>query len=86
MRKYLFEFLLLVLLGICLRICWIQNILCCVYFTTVKKLKRKRQAGICEIMDGENDWEGSWIVKGLAEELGFYFKNLTMGELCMRVT
>ena len=58
----------------------------CVFYHSEKKLKRKRKAGICEITDGENDWEGSWIVKGLAEELGFYFKNLTMGELCMRVT
>ena len=62
------------------------DILCCVYFTTVKKLKRKRKAGICEITDGENDWKGSWIVKGLAEQLGFYSKNWNYGELCMRVT
>lgn len=51
------------------------SILCCIYLTALKKLKRKRKAGMCEGTGGKTGWEGSWMMKGLAclaEELEFY--------------
>lgn len=57
-------------------------ILCSIYFTTMKKLKKKRQSDMCEGTGGETGWEGSWIMRGLvclAEELGFYFESRNHG-------